>query len=324
MAVTGASGHIGNVLVSRLVSLGFRVRVLIHKSTDNLGLSKLEVVNGSVNNPEDLERLVNGCRAVFHLAGLITIDNRHREETDMVNIAGTENMLKACRTAGQVRLIHFSSIHALQPSSTGEELNEDSPLALESRLSYERSKAVADLQVRQSIDRGQDAVILYPTAVIGPGDFKPSLFGRAIQGIAQKRLPAIVPGGYNFVDVRDVVEASVVAMETARPGRRYILSGHFATLQEVAELISEITGKGVTRTVLPWWMAYAGVPFIRLAADIAGRQPLYTRQSLDILRKGSLKISNSLAASELGYSPRPLKETLKDLLDFFAQHSKTK
>jgi dihydroflavonol-4-reductase len=181
---------------------------------------------------------------------------------------------------------------------------------------YDRSKALGEKEVRRGIEQGLDAVILYPTAVIGPHDYEPSYLGRAILDIAQHKLPALVTGGYDWVDVRDVVQGAIAAETKGVSGSRYLLSGHWLSLGDIAQMISEITGTRQPRLTFPLWLARLGVPVVAIMGKIQEKNPLYTSFSLRAL-KSNHNMSHEKASRELGYQPRPIRETLTDTLQWF-------
>jgi dihydroflavonol-4-reductase len=164
--------------------------------------------------------------------------------------------------------------------------------------------------------RGLDVVILYPSAIIGPYDYRQGFPNAGLLAICEGRLWALVEGGFNWVDVRDVAEGALRAGEHAPAGAKYILSGHWASLHDLAELGREITGTPVPRLVFPMWVARIGAPFAAAASRLAGRRPLYTSAALKPLG-GNRNISHARATRELGYQPRPLRETVVETLQWF-------
>jgi dihydroflavonol-4-reductase len=174
------------------------------------------------------------------------------------------------------------------------------------------------MEARRSLDRGLDTVILIPTAIAGPFDFRPSYFGQALQLLARGRIPALVRGGYDWVDVRDVVDGAIKAEQLAPRGGRYILSGHWHSLSEVAQFTSEITGIRAPRFTVPIWLAQFAQPIMATLAQVNGAQPIYTRPMLNAM-KSNHNISHARAASDLGYSPRPFQQTIADTLKWFKE-----
>ena len=127
--VTGATGHIGNVLVRKLVSAGRRVRALIWRGEDTLALQGLDVemVEGDLLEPESLKPAFDGVKQVFHLAGLISILPGADLLLQRVNVEGTRNMISAAQRADVERFVYTSSIHALEDRPAGVVIDEDVP-----------------------------------------------------------------------------------------------------------------------------------------------------------------------------------------------------
>jgi dihydroflavonol-4-reductase len=321
VAVTGASGHIGANLVRELIDRGYEVVTLVMQSS--LALEELDVVKvrGDVLNGQSLRRAFKGVDHVYHLAAHISIQPNEKAKLDSVNIEGTRNVIEACRSEGVSTLIYFSTIHALDQSSPGLEVDEDNELISRGQGSgrdYDHSKASAEKLVRDTSGGSLSTRIIYPTAVIGPNDFKLSLFGQAILKMAQGRLPALVAGGYNWVDARDVAWGAVEAVETGTADDSYILAGNYLSLSEVSEIIADITGINAPGFSCPIWLARLTVPFVGLWASLRGQVPLYTQYSLSVLSENKA-ISHSRAAQRLGYQPRSFRSSMTDALRFYTE-----
>jgi len=319
VAVTGASGHIGSNLVRELIRKGHQVRVLYHN--DNRGFEGLpvEAIPGSMNDQDALTRLVTGTDIVFHLAAQISINGKNDKRLLDKNIEGTRNIIEAIRRSGNMRLIHFSSIHALEHEPLDQVLDENRPLALTDPIYYTQSKAYSEQIVLKAVTNGLDAIILNPTAVIGPFDFKPSLMGQAIVRFYKGRLPALIPGGYDWVDVRDVVQAAINATTKGKTGKRYILSGQWKTIKTLGQEVHYLGGRKIPCIRVPFWLAIAAVPLFRLLAWLSGRIPLYTYESLHIIKNGNPAISSLLARNELNYQPRPFEGTVRDTVAWYRE-----
>jgi dihydroflavonol-4-reductase len=319
VVVTGAAGHVGGNLVRALLARGRSLRALVHRDRRALEGLDVETVVGDVCDLGSLYRAFEGAEVVYHVAALISLSMGDWPRLEAVNVTGTRNVVEACLRCGVRRLVHFSSIHALVQEPLDVPVDESRPL-VESRGSppYDRSKAAGEREVRRGIERGLDAVIVSPTGMIGPYDFRPSHFGQVLLALGQRRLPALVDGGFDWVDVRDVVAGAMRAEECALAGAKYLLSGHWASLRDLAVLTEEITGARAPRTAFPMWMARVGVPFGTHFTRLDGNHPLYTRFSLRALR-GNPQVSHRRATRDLGYHPRPLRETLEDTFQWFAE-----
>jgi dihydroflavonol-4-reductase len=319
IAITGASGLVGGNLVRALLAQGQSVRALIHRDHRALDDLKVETVSADLTDPASLERAFEGAQVVYHLASSISIRMDNWDELQRVNVAGTQNVVEACLRCGVEKLVYFSSIHAYQQEPFDLPLDEDRPLLTDERVPpYERSKAAAELIARQAPERGLATVILIPTAILGPYDFRPSYLGQALRLLARGRIPALVHGGYDWVDVRDVVAGAMQAERQGRSGNRYILSGHWHSLRGLAQVTATITGRSAPHFVVPIWLAELFQPVMARLAQLNGSQPIYTKAMLNAMRSNR-QISHARATRDLDYKPRPFEQTLKDTLDWFAE-----
>lgn len=322
-AVTGASGHIGSALVRELLARGHTVRVLVRRDTRGLEGLPVERIEGDLGSEESLCRAFSGIDVLFHAAGRISVEKSHAARLFETNVEGTRNVIDACRACGVRRLVHFSSVEALDqgpPGSTARGAPEDWPLVDgSSREPYPASKAEAERLVRREIEGGLDAVILYPTGVIGPFDFKPSMLGRALIAIARGKFPALVDGGFDWVDVRDVAQATVTAAERAAAGSRYLLGGRTASLVELAGLVCAEAGARPPALVVPTALGLARAPIAAAAARLAGTPALFTSYTLRTLA-GSRQVSHDRAARDLDHRPRDLAQTVRDDCRWFAEN----
>jgi dihydroflavonol-4-reductase len=321
VVVTGAAGHLGANLVRRLLADGHRVRALVRADTRGIDGLPVDRVAGELLDPASLARAFAGADVVYHLAALISITGAQRGRVEAANVQGVRNVVDACLGAGVRRLVHFSSIHAFTPFPLAEALDERRGPALErGAAAYDRSKALGEREVLAGVARGLDAVIVNPTAVLGPHDYKPSRMGRVLLDLSRGRLPALVGGSFDWVDARDVCGGAVAAAERGRTGERYLLSGTCCPVADLARLVAEITGVPPPRLVLPQWLVLPATPLVALAARLAGTEPLFTRESLAALAACNPRISHAKAAAALGYAPRPLRATLEDTLHWFEAH----
>ena len=322
IAVTGASGLLGGNLVRMLLAKGYRVRALVHQDARAISGLDLETIPADLADPASLRRAFEGVDVVYHLASLITLRSDNWEEVFRVNVLGTRNVVEACLRCGVKRLVHVSSTHSRQPEPFDQPLDEDRPLITDPAAPpYDRSKAQAEIEIQKGIERGLDAVIIIPSGILGPYDFRPSYLGEALQLMQRGGLPALTTGGYNWVDARDVSAGAIRAADMAPCGSRYILSGHWLSIHDVAVLAAQISGtraRRVPRLVIPLWLARLGLPVMEKLATLRGSQPLYTSAMLSALSSNHL-ITHARASRDLGYSPRPFIETLTDTLEWFAR-----
>ncbi|MFC2009014.1 NAD-dependent epimerase/dehydratase family protein [Chloroflexota bacterium] len=318
--VTGASGHIGANLVRALLHRGHAVRAVVHVNSVALEGLDLEIVPGDVTDAASLRHAFDGADVVYHLAGHISITSDDSPRLVDINVEGTRNVVQACLDSRVRRLVHFSSIHALAGGHAETEVSEDTPLADDAAsAAYDRSKAQGEALVTDAVRRGLDATIVVPTGVLGPYDYGPSHLGRVLVALAENRLPALVAGGFNWIDARDVAAGAIAAAESAPAGRKYVLSGHWVSFRDVATLAGSLTGARVPRVALPLSVARACGPLVEGACRVLGIAPLFTCYSIDSLATFR-RVSHERATAELGYRPRAFEETLADTYGWFREN----
>jgi dihydroflavonol-4-reductase len=316
IAITGASGHVGANLCRMLLDRGHKVKALIHNSVRGLEGLDLELINGDVTSEADLMKLCSGCEIVYHLAALISI-RKHDSRCDDVNTSSCTRLLSAAKTEGVKRIIHFSSIHAFSQHPLDEVLDENRILALSDDTSYNHSKALGHKIMIENSTPDLEVVVLNPTAIIGPNDFRPSLLGNAILRFYKGRNPSLIPGGYDWVDVRDVCIAAINAIGRGVPGKCYLLGGSWQSLRTMADTVEKLGGHKAPGLCLPMWIAEIGAVFLNLHATITGAIPLYTSMTLETLKNSHNNISHRKAVETLGYNPRPFEETMADTIKWF-------
>ncbi|MBU0493660.1 MAG: NAD-dependent epimerase/dehydratase family protein [Chloroflexi bacterium] len=323
--LTGA-GHLGANLARALVAQGHQVRVMVYRDPqasqlDRQALAGLDVdiVEGDVLDPVSLALAFQGIDTVYHTVGYISILMSEWPRLEAINVQGVRHVVQTSLDCGIRRLVHISSIHALQQEPLDEPLDESrGPADAAHHLPYDRSKALGEREMRRGIEQGLDAVILNPTGILGPFDFRPSFFGQVLLQLSQCELPALVDGGFDWVDARDVAQGAIRAAERAPAGAQYLLSGHWVSLADIARQASALTGVPAPRWTAPMWLARLGVPLTTAWARLRGRQPFYTAYSLQSVNGCNRRISHAWATRDLGYQPRPFPETLADTLQWFA------
>lgn len=320
--VTGATGHIGNVLVRQLLERDKKVRALIHRdeTLTALGGLKVEMVKGDVRNPDSLLQAFNGIDTVYHLAGVISILPGQNRLLHQVNVVGTQNTVKACLKTGVKRLVYTSSIHAIEEPPCGTVIDETLPCNPDKvPKGYGWSKAQATLAVLTGVEQGLDAVIVCPTGVIGPYDYKISEMGQLITDFVNGDLKAYIDGAYDFVDVRDVARGIILAGEKGQSGECYILSGEQITVYGLLLLLQELTGVKAPSLKVPIWLAQIAARVTPLYYRLTRTKPRFTSYSIDVLCSNSV-ISSEKARRELGFATRPIRESIADAILWFKEN----
>ena len=217
------------------------------------------------------------------------------------------------------RFVHCSSVHAFDLLAMRDRVvDERARRSRDPRVpAYDRSKAAGEVQLQKVISAGLDAVVVNPTGVIGPRDQGPTRMGHFFLALATGRLPATVAGGFDWVDVRDVVSALMAAEARGRTGENYLVGGHLMSTQELAQIAEGVTGVRAPRFDVPLWFARLWSPAATLVGRTGNHPLLYTRDTLHALASAP-RVDCSKARRELGHDPRPVQPTVADLYAFFA------
>ena len=319
--VTGASGFVGSAVARALVAAGEPVRALVrHRSVRALPTDlPLEAVVGDLDEPASLARAVKGCDAVFHVAADYRLWVPEPEAMYRTNVEGTRALLLAAAEAGVRRIVYTSSVATLGLAEDGRPADETTPAALGEMIGhYKRSKYLAEQAVHELIaQHGLPAVIVNPSAPVGPRDSRPTPTGRMVLEAARGRMPAYVDTGLNLVHVDDVAAGHLLAFEHGQIGERYILGGHDMTLGEILALIARLVGRRPPRVRLP---ATALLPLAVLAEATArlrrSGEPLVTTDGVRMARK-RMYFSSAKAERALGYRARPAEAALADAIAWY-------
>ena len=316
--VTGGTGHIGNVLIKKLIKEGHSVRALMLPNEDTPPISGLPVtlVTGDVTDRDFLFNAIEADEVVFHLAGVIEIAPGRDEIVRKVNVDGTKNIVDVC-VDKKLRLVYTSSVHTIPPVNDVVLLE---PTEFdESKLvgTYAKTKAQATQYVFDAVkNRGLDAVVLYPSGVIGPCDYKVSELGQVLLDYINGKIPCYIQGGYNFVDVRDVANGIIAAALKGRSGEGYNLTGKVVSIKQMFQALNICLHKNYMPPKLPLWL-------VRIFAKIStfhyrrlGKKPTLSDYSLYTLNVNS-NFSNEKAKKELGFTARDYKLSLCEALKWF-------
>lgn len=321
--VTGAAGHIGNVLVRELVSRGYDVRALALPGEDVRALadSKPEIVEANILDYPALKGAMKGAEVVFHLASLVALVPDQFEMMQKVNIEGTANVIKACVENGVKRLIYTSSIHAYGRPDKKLVIDESLPFDTQTgRGGYDQTKAKASEMVLEAAKAGLNAVILAPTGVIGPYDFKRSEMGEMTNYWMKSTPTFSMDGAYDFVDVRDVVEAHINAMDRGEAGQAYLLPGHRVTVREYRRMIQDACSTCSREFYVPIKFARIFAPLAERIYRITKTRPRFTRYSIETLMSNSI-VTGDKAVEVLGYRARPIEETVRDSVEWWEENA---
>ncbi|HYS05980.1 MAG TPA: NAD-dependent epimerase/dehydratase family protein [Candidatus Dormibacteraeota bacterium] len=316
--ITGATGYLGAHVAARLVSAGHAVRALVRPGRGASVPAGCVPVEGDILEPASLDRALDGCDALVHMAALVKMWVRDRREFDRVNVEGVAAVLRAAEQRHVRRMLYTSTIGALGP--TGPDPRDESFERDEFRFrtEYERTKWVADRLVRDRVREGLPVTTVYPGVVYGPGAMtQGNLLGRVFMDYLGGRLKARLGGAparicYAYAD--DVAEGHRLALEKGAPGRGYILGGENVSQDELFALLHALTGRRPPRLAIPFWAAETAGRLLRAWARLTDRPPDITDGAIATFRH-SWVYSSERAVRELGYQITPLREGLRSTIE---------
>ena len=313
--VTGGAGYLGTALVRRLLELGLMVRSFDARAPDPIPAG-LEHVSGDVRDADALCRAAEGIDTVFHTAAVISLlriyPRRLRDEVMAINLGGTRNAIRACRSQGVRRLVYTSS-HNI-PIDREIVLGDESlPDARQFLDLYTETKALAERAVLGADTAGGlRAAALRPAGLWGPGP--ESVMVRSfLEQLAGGRLAALPGDGTAEIDnthVENLVDAEILAAQglADAPDRvggefYYITDDEPGNGIEWFRPLAEGLGYPWPRRRVPGSLLYGIGSLLEWVHRLGGPVP-------DLTRSGVLKITRTCtfridkARRELGYTPR--------------------
>ena len=317
--ITGSSGHVGSNLIRELTKQNYKIRCIDfdgdHRAYEGFDV---EIIKGDITERDSLVPIFKYVEIGFHTAALINLDRRYRDQIRLVNVFGTENVCQASLNAGVKKLIHFSSVDAFERFPIEEPLLEDRKLIDDpNAVPYDLSKADGQKIVIDYCKKGLDASIIHPTSIVGPNDFKPGLPMQEMVNLANGKRKVRPNWAYNFVDLRDLCITAISAVSKGKAGQNYIVGGEYHMYSYIAELMEEQLGRTVLLGTIPNFVSYLGLPYEYVKSLITKKPRVLTVDTLHTGKTGNKVVPSTLARSELGHNPRPLEETIHDMVSFF-------
>jgi dihydroflavonol-4-reductase len=324
--VTGASGFVGANVVQELAARGHQVKVLVRPGSDLRGIAGLDVekISGDVSDRAKLTAAMAGCDWCFHVAASYHLWMRDYKPMYAANVEGTRNVLEAAGAAGCTRIIYTSTVgciglpRTIRGSTTPP--TDETATTTERQLKnhYKISKWRAEKIAFELARRGLPIVIVNPSAPIGPCDVKPTPTGQVIVDFLNRRMPAYLDTGLNWVYVRDVAVGHILAADRGRIGQRYILGnaeGNW-TMQQTFAVLEEITGVPAPKLQIPYGVAWLAACADEMKSKITGKPP---RAPLAGVRMALEKMwfNPNKAIHELGLPQTPPKQAFADAVAWF-------
>lgn len=323
--VTGSTGFIGTKLVTELVQRGHTVHALTRGTSNKDGLSheRIKLVTGDIQDRTSLQRGMEGCTQVYHLAAYAKNWSRDPSVFFKQNVEGMRNVFAAAKAVGAERVVFTSTIVAFGPTPPGVTGNEDMPRITDRYYTeYEETKSIAEKEALQEAANGFPVVIVNPTRVYGPGKLtEGNSVSLMIDMYDRGKVPVLLNRGKdigNYVLVDDLVQGHILAMEKGRIGERYILGGENASLNDIFRYVDEITGKKRFQMNLPPRIAYLYAGLEKKKAEWLGVYPQITPGWVETFLQ-HWAYTTAKAERELGYTIVPLKEGIRMTYEWLMQ-----
>ncbi len=317
--VTGASGFIGSNLVSRLVELeGIRVRTFGRSGSASKRLRDLPIehFSGDVTNQESIQKAMEGCDYVFHLAGLVSYKKKDATRQFGVNVSGTRNVMEAALKAGVKRVIHTSSIAAMGIPQEGTIGTEELTYNLSGLgLNYCDSKFAAEQEVIACWHKGLPVIILSPGIIFGEGDKHPHHHA-IFTALAKGSLIGVPCGGVTFSDINDVIDAHVNAMTMGRTGERYALVSANLSFKDAAKVFARVQNVRPPLFEIPGPVLVALGSLGEAILPMLGKEVAVSKQAA-WLSQHKIFFSSKKAEEELNFKPTPFEETLRRTAPYY-------
>ncbi len=307
--ITGSTGHIGNNIARTLINANKEVILLVRRIDESIKGMNATIVKGDVFNKEFLLNNINAGDVVIHLAGVIDIKNNKKEETLKINYEGTKTILDASIINKASRFIYFSSTDCID-FENGVEVLEPTNINPDKFVdNYSKSKALATKYVMDVRNTNPNLLIniLYPSAVIGINDYKPSSIGKVVIDIINNKMQFGIKGGYNFVDVLDISKALLKLLELNN-NEDYLLTGTYVSIFDFYNIVNKTLNKKKKTIKIPTIIVYPFIPFIpylsKFVIKTIKQKPNFNNQKFKLL------LNNDIITFD---------QTIKNTVDFFKQ-----
>lgn len=316
IAITGGSGHLGTAVILEALARGLTVYAGYSSYKPDIEDPRLTWFQGDLG-PGPLEQLLGDAQAVVHTAAKVSVHGDRDGSVMKTNVEGTRNLLELCRARGNVRLVHVSSAGCVMEKPRETPFDESRPWKTAQHPAYDYSKALAEELVLKYVrDEKLDAVIVRPSGIFGQPDLRGSIISTMMKEIFLGKLPVLISGGYDLVDVRDVAIGTLNAVTMGRSGETYLLCGTYQTLKDLSIKLEKLGGARAP-ICIPVSLVIALLPIVRLFARLSGSGDSFTREGLIIFRDGHPNMDCSKAGRELDYHPRPIEDSLHDMVSWW-------
>lgn len=299
--VTGAASFLGHHVVKRLNAAGVQPRVL----------ERWDASTGPLE----------GADVLLHLAYTVSVGGGTRllHEMRQRNVQGTVELLRLAASAGVGRAVVVGSALAVGVNRQPSALDERADWSTHAfALPYALIRREAEIAALAEARPGFDVVSVCPAFTFGPDDPVGAPANALVKRLITGKLPITLAVGFSCTDVRDFADGMVRAAERGRSGERYLLTGENVTADQLLQRAAAIAGVRAPRFTPPMFLLRTAVAAAGVAGRLRGKPAPVTREVLDVIGRYAW-YDASKARHELGWSSRPLDETLADTIAWLRQ-----
>ena len=316
--VTGASSFLGYHVAKRLNEQGIRPRVLELPGSNLEPLNRLDVERAE-GDLEDAQAIAAACAECRHGPSPGVQSGRrgragHDRPDAEVNVVGTKRLLDAAAAKGVSRAVVVGSALAVgvnrQPTALDENANW-SEHAFD--VPYAINRRIAEQEALSRAKPGFAVVVVCPAFTLGPDDPVGAPANKLLKALVSKKLWFTFPVGFGMLDVRDFANGVLLAAERGKSGQRYLISGHNVTTNQFLEAAAAVAGVRAPRFAPPMFLVRTLVRVLGLFSQLKGKPAPVTASVLQIISRYAW-YDTTRARTDLGWEPRPLKQTLEDTI----------
>ncbi|QQR98807.1 MAG: NAD-dependent epimerase/dehydratase family protein [Sphingobacteriales bacterium] len=316
--VTGASGFVGGELVHQLVANGEQVRIIVRKNSNinylkNI-ISKIDVVEADILDIMSLEEAFVGVEKIYHSAAIIAYNKKQYDAMYKTNIEGTSNVVNAALSCGVKKILYISSIAAFaaKPNTIVDE--ETKWEENEWNTAYGVTKQMAERQIFRGIEEGLEATIINPGIIIGVGHDEQKSIMQLFKRIAKGKMPFYVPGRNGMIDVKDVVNISILLMNGAYNKERFIAINENIYFKDYFQMIAKAVNKPAPKYKLPKIIATIGYTMDAILSFInPNRKRAYTKENAKVAMQDFF-YNNQKLKQTLNYQFIPFENTIQEIV----------
>ena len=323
VGVTGASGMVGINVCKEVINNGDKLNILIREDVSYFNNLSCKKFYGDLNDIDILEKFCERCDVIIHSAAMISIGFDAYDRVYDINFVGTKNLLDASINKKVKKFIFISTVNAYNKKPTDKIFNETRDLVKKGNA-YDMTKALAQQLVIST--KGIETVSINPTSVLGKNDYKPSRLGKIVKAVYSGKLPFLVDGGLDIIDVEDLSKAIYSSISKGKDGESYLISGKYRSFKEIYKVIEKYQENKSRVFFFPRLMVELSLPLLSLfpigllkrAAEVNGKffpgLENMTKEAIENIINFPKLIDNSKAKKDLGLKISPIDKTIRDTI----------